>query len=104
MKLVSFTSVTLSALTLGALGLANAQSPSEFSEFATDLGLSETDIDSFVASFGGPTNRYVQDRSCQILKLLFPNITYLPGDTVAYGTKVSINWWVNLHYITTSQY
>lgn len=89
MKTVSF---TLPALALGALGFVNANNyPSEYQKFATDLGLSKTDIDFFVSSFGGLTGKHVQ-QSCHTLKWLFPDNTYLPEAIDIYQTKVSINW------------
>lgn len=92
MKPVSFTSITLPALALGALNLVNANPLGKFREFAADLGLSGTDIDSFVATFGGLGDKHSQDQSCRILNSLFPDNTYLPEEIGVYQTKVSINW------------
>lgn len=107
MKSFSFSLITLPALALGALSLANAKSSSEFRKFARDLGLPRADIDTFVAlcTPGDSTDKYARDQSCKTLKWLFPDDTYLPSAANAYQAKTSINWWVNTSlHMTISQY
>lgn len=92
MKPVSFATIILSALALGASSHVNAEPSSGLREFVTDLGLSQTDVEAVVASYKGSLNKYGQVLPCKILNFLFPNNTYLPSEVAAYTTKVSINW------------